>query len=1306
MPTTLHAQVSEDRREDETARYGELLRKACRPVGQVAAGQLNTSPDKVLTSLAQLATCQTKTERSLISLFNESRQYIVAEATPSTSLLSNPSVENSNDGQWLCGTHIPRADGVCHYTLCATEQYSASHELPVLVVQDLAKDPRFASSPYCRPRGSARFYAAVPIRSPRGINIGILCVINSTPGGDWQEKHSNVLRGLSQTIMDHLEGNRIKHSLKRSTAMSLGLQRFTERGLVPSNASIPNIRSASSSRSRCESGNISEVPVGQACDDQSATTKSFPLHQEQQPTSSNPFLIAATIIKETLEADNCAFFSGDSRDLHIVHLPESETQYHSSFDASCLSPGAYSSQSRSESSDTKLQLPCQLLGSSNGVSSNSTNDVGNLSQFFLSYMLRQYPEGCILDFDSRNNMASHQNARDIDTAHTPPNQIPFPAKLLSKNDQEMSGSAYEQRELLQAFPGARNIAFIPIWDPLKGVLSIGGFVWSKTSRRASDRESELPFIKALGILAASEAFQIETLAADKAKSDVLGSISHELRSPLHGITLGLELLNDSGLGAQQQNIAQLIETCCRTLLDTTEHLLEFSKVNRSLEPDTLRDGSSKPSKFDVVSSSWSQSLNKAVRLDQIAEDVVESIYTGHSYQHALIADIFSPSNSQPSIDVGARRRLDSIEAAEAKAIDQRNQQQHGNVSVFLLYDPTCSWVFRTRAGAIRRIIMNLLGNSLKYTSQGFIKVSMTQIEPKEGVGSEKMVELVVEDTGRGISEDFLRNNIFKPFSQEDQLSTGTGLGLSFVQKITSQLGGTISIKSQVDVGTKVTVSIPMLPCTSSPASELLKYGPHLGQSSCRGLRVRLATQSDGTILDGSMALDAAMSELCYEQLGMVPDVESDADRLAPDIVIVQDSSVSDLSEIAHSWPDAPVLVVCNNALAVQRYESAHASTGRARLYEFVAQPLSPNKLESAVSRVINIWAKSEDNPQKPMIIPLPTPSDTASCVDPPTPSPSAISPFAGNAPAQDYFQTPQFLLVEDNPINLKMLTCFMRKLHKSYRTAVNGQEAVDAYKETPGQFKYVLMDISMPVMDGLEATRQIRAFERFNGIAASKILAITGLGSESTREEATRSGVDVFVTKPVKLRELETVIDTMASEEAKEEPLEWSMYPELHDDVAEKLDEDDLGYTSFENDDDDSNIRDYDTNIKGSFQCDCKNLKRKKNKNKPRLPHSWSSNCIAVTIREYDDDQYNVRVYHQRCKKCKTLCRPTLNQESYVERVVYRIKKWNGVRVERPEYSGTKNVSQLKPEPEPDPDPGGAVAIYMGMQCKVRDLTS
>jgi CheY-like chemotaxis protein len=146
---------------------------------------------------------------------------------------------------------------------------------------------------------------------------------------------------------------------------------------------------------------------------------------------------------------------------------------------------------------------------------------------------------------------------------------------------------------------------------------------------------------------------------------------------------------------------------------------------------------------------------------------------------------------------------------------------------------------------------------------------------------------------------------------------------------------------------------------------------------------------------------------------------------------------------------------------------------------------------------------------------------------PPTPRTSVSeSPAAALIPSQDYFTEPQFLLVDDNPINLKILMCFMKKFKQPYQTATNGEEAVSSYKADPGRYGCILMDISMPVMDGLEATRQIRAFERYNNIKQSLVLAITGLASESTRDEATRSGVDFFVTKPAKLKEIEAVLNS------------------------------------------------------------------------------------------------------------------------------------------------------------------------------------
>ncbi|EXK23571.1 hypothetical protein FOMG_19667 [Fusarium oxysporum f. sp. melonis 26406] len=172
---------------------------------------------------------------SLISLFDTTQQYIVAEATPTTSLVPNSCRNSGDEALRLCGTCIPRADGVCGYTLRSKEceispdveepiEEAVSEELPVILVQDLATDSRFHSRPYCSPGNFGRFYAAVPIRSPRGINIGVLCVTNTVPGANCDETHSNILRGLSKTIMGHLENSRLKNVQKRNMRMNLSLQ--------------------------------------------------------------------------------------------------------------------------------------------------------------------------------------------------------------------------------------------------------------------------------------------------------------------------------------------------------------------------------------------------------------------------------------------------------------------------------------------------------------------------------------------------------------------------------------------------------------------------------------------------------------------------------------------------------------------------------------------------------------------------------------------------------------------------------------------------------------------------------------------------------------------------------------------------------------------------------------------------------------------------------------------------------------------------------------------------------------------------
>ena len=130
------------------------------------------------------------------------------------------------------------------------------------------------------------------------------------------------------------------------------------------------------------------------------------------------------------------------------------------------------------------------------------------------------------------------------------------------------------------------------------------------------------------------------------------------------------------------------------------------------------------------------------------------------------------------------------------------------------------------------------------------------------------------------------------------------------------------------------------------------------------------------------------------------------------------------------------------------------------------------------------------------------------------------------------------LLVEDNPINLKLLVASFKKLGHTYTTATDGAQAVAAYRTASTtrnpRFDIVFMDIQMPVMDGMEASLQIRKHEKMKGLQPTIIIALTALTSLQAEQEALDAGADRFVSKPVSMRKLRDVVGEYFREEEKE----------------------------------------------------------------------------------------------------------------------------------------------------------------------------
>jgi hypothetical protein len=170
--------------------------------------------------------------------------------------------------------------------------------------------------------------------------------------------------------------------------------------------------------------------------------------------------------------------------------------------------------------------------------------------------------------------------------------------------------------------------------------------------------------------------------------------------------------------------------------------------------------------------------------------------------------------------------------------------------------PFVSWTVRSQPGALRRIVMNLLGNALKYTESGYIAIKLQQsTKHHEAID----LALSIEDSGRGMTAEYQRTKLFSPFSQEDPFSSGTGLGLSIVKQIIESLKGEIEVNSTLNVGTqiKVSVRLPVAQSNSTEQDQALRASKEL-----TGLSAGIVTETDTYGGERGVKLKESMQGAC------------------------------------------------------------------------------------------------------------------------------------------------------------------------------------------------------------------------------------------------------------------------------------------------------------------------------------------------------------------------------------------------------------------------------------------------------------
>lgn len=260
-----------------------------------------------------------------------------------------------------------------------------------------------------------------------------------------------------------------------------------------------------------------------------------------------------------------------------------------------------------------------------------------------------------------------------------------------------------------------------------------------------------------------------------------------LRSPLHGILASVELLQETGLSLNQNDLALTIDSCGKTLLDTINHVLDFSKVNRKQKDQFLKrarrntkDGNRQASHGELVVDDDSEDISI------LTEEVVKSVYAGSASGKRLC-------RSKP----GHERARSLLGPTVSLIVDTQWK---------------LNWRFGVDGGALRRIIMNVTGNALKYTTSGFVRVVLRTEDDtlsRDGKTIQSAVSLTVTDSGKGISQEFLKTHLYTPFAQEDALSAGTGLGLSIVHQIVRDMNGSMNFTSEQGSGTEVRIILPL-----------------------------------------------------------------------------------------------------------------------------------------------------------------------------------------------------------------------------------------------------------------------------------------------------------------------------------------------------------------------------------------------------------------------------------------------------------------------------------------------------------------
>lgn len=920
------------------------------------------------------------------------------------------------------------------------------------------------------------YYAATPIRTTHDIAIGTVFLVDRRDRSSWLQTDVDFLEQTAKKCMAQLESSRAAHLRGRVAKVGDARKSFIYSRSIAAqlNEEPPNFRPASGYQDMrgCENDVRPNEELDEAAksivrselqDEPTGGDESRMSGQAGRP-SDNPqgettyrkaFRKAAEVLRTGFDLDGVVFVDGIvgfHGGLTIAPQQESELEtelfqrpgQRTESSVRTQKQGGYSKPAEASDSPTQdtggtrsfssadyeksvlLGSPAECLGISfidgkrprlAGISP-TTVGLERIDEGFLQQVLAKYPDGKLWYFDG-------------------PNGTPYgfsPDDRLVKEDEESCA-----HRISSSFPGVRQLFFAPLTDPSSMKRLAGCFGWTTRVHPTFTEALDLNTMANYLCLVESEISRIDTTAAIKQQESFVSSVSHELRTPLHGILGAVEFLAETKLDDFQQGLTESIRSCGSTLHDTLSSVLSYAKINQ------FERRRNKPAQRGTKESPWAMENKDAAREPQGIDGLFCSCNIATLCEEVI--EVTAGGNMYSKLATGATDGLEII------------------LDIGYWDD----WNFLTEPGALRRIMTNILGNALKYTDCGFIKVSLHVQETQKKsthlgvpIDNLKLLKFTVEDTGKGMSKDFVQRHLFVPFTQEDTVgSEGVGLGMSIVKDLVSLLGGKIDVKSKLDVGSTFTVSIPMgeeknpAP-TSGPATALTEAVREI----CQKPRTVAICGFDNLLLQ-------SLTEY-FQNWFQWEVVDMEHDQNPPPVVLVVNYANVTATKKACEHLEPGSFVLLNVLMTPPQERIAEHGAEASTKHLTVTLPIGPAKLSKAVLKCIARLTqtnKEEDlgtgemkeqddvsasanrldsmslNEPKSHSAARSLPASTQPETSPKAP-PRSDKAAPPQAPPDE--RTPWLLLVDDNAINLKLLNTFMTKRGcKNVRTAGNGHLAVE-----------------------------------------------------------------------------------------------------------------------------------------------------------------------------------------------------------------------------------------------------------------------